>query len=605
APDTSKLPSEAKADEVFPATFDLVALQSPVKSQGSRGVCSIFSTTALMEHLYIKEGTLANPDFSEQFLQWSAKFEVRQFTQTSGSNAHANLRAISRYGVVDEIAWPYQSSPWGSSDLEDCGKEESERPTECFTNGSPPESAMSSKRWFLPRGRYVSSRTRSIKAVMRNNQTAVVSGMTFFYQSWNHRRSALPTSRAYWAEGYVLPPNDEDRKLSLEKRAGHSILLVGWNDDLEVPLVDEKGEPVTDDEGNPVVEKGFFLFKNSWGTGGFGLNNPFGAGYGWIAYSYVEEFANSMTANIPDLDLEPEVCDDNQDNNLDRQVDCDDPQCATFPACQPEPTAGELSNLNPVDIPDNAPAGASSTIEVEAEGFATALTVTVEIEHTFIGDLIVTLTSPDGRTSILHDRTGRSDDNIKANFEPADMLGANLKGTWTLSVSDHARIDTGAIKGWSMTFETSATPEVCDDNQDNTGDGLIDCDDPACAEVCMGAGSLSGSRTPEIAIPDDNSEGIRDTITLTQEGQAGDIRVEVEIEHTFIGDLTVTLTSPAGTTIVLHDQEGNSTDDLKRSFTLDDFSGEATQGDWTLAVSDNAAEDTGILKAWSLTADLK
>ena len=50
-PDPKTLPDELKADQDFPKQFDLVDLQSPVKSQGSRGVCSIFSTVALMEHL--------------------------------------------------------------------------------------------------------------------------------------------------------------------------------------------------------------------------------------------------------------------------------------------------------------------------------------------------------------------------------------------------------------------------------------------------------------------------------------------------------------------------------------------------------------------------
>lgn len=366
APDSSKLPSEAKADETFPAQFDLVASQSPVKSQGGRGVCSIFSTTALMEHLYIKEGTLQDPDFSEQYMQWSAKFQVGRFQNTSGSNASTNLDAASLYGIVSEEAWPYETYAWGASHNPDCAKDEGDRPTECFTNGAPPESALSAKKWYLPRGRWVSSSARSIKAVMRNKQTAVVSGMTFFYQSWNHRRSQLPVNSEYWSQGYILPPNDKDREISLEKRAGHSILLVGWDDDLEVARVDENGDVMKDANGEPIMEKGFFLFKNSWGTDGFGIKNPHGAGYGWLAYSYVEEFGSSMTADLPSVDLEPEVCDDGIDNNHDRRMDCDDPQCANTEICGGggENTGGELSNTSPVSIPDNDPAGATSTIEV-------------------------------------------------------------------------------------------------------------------------------------------------------------------------------------------------------------------------------------------------
>jgi hypothetical protein len=65
--------------------------------------------------------------------------------------------------------------------------------------------------------------------------------MTFFYQSWNHRGSVLPVSSEYWREGIVLYPNAKDREESLKKRAGHAILIVGWDDDKEVAVVDDKG----------------------------------------------------------------------------------------------------------------------------------------------------------------------------------------------------------------------------------------------------------------------------------------------------------------------------------------------------------------------------
>ena len=102
-----------------------------------------------------------------------------------------------------------------------------------------------------------------------------------------------------------------------------------------------------------------------------------------------------------------------------------------------------------------------------------------------------------------------------------------------------------------------------------------------------------------------SADGVSDTIAISGDGQVGDVRVEVDIAHTFIGDLVVTLTSPAGTTVTLHDQEGDSADDLVRSWTLGDFGGEAPAGDWTLTVSDNASDDTGSLRSWGLSIDLK
>src|SRR5690349_19870812 len=78
-PDPTTLPDESKADAVYPKSFtDLMRDQSPVKSQGSRGTCTIFATVALMENLYKLAG-MENPDFSEQYLQWSSKVEAKRF----------------------------------------------------------------------------------------------------------------------------------------------------------------------------------------------------------------------------------------------------------------------------------------------------------------------------------------------------------------------------------------------------------------------------------------------------------------------------------------------------------------------------------------------
>src|SRR3954467_11761318 len=61
APSNESLPViDLKADQIAAKSTDLIASQSPVRNQAHRGVCTIFSTTALMEHLYIKAG-MANP----------------------------------------------------------------------------------------------------------------------------------------------------------------------------------------------------------------------------------------------------------------------------------------------------------------------------------------------------------------------------------------------------------------------------------------------------------------------------------------------------------------------------------------------------------------
>lgn len=58
APKADEIPrSDYKSDEIPGERYlGLLESQSPVRSQGKRGVCSIFSTVVLMEHLYILEG---------------------------------------------------------------------------------------------------------------------------------------------------------------------------------------------------------------------------------------------------------------------------------------------------------------------------------------------------------------------------------------------------------------------------------------------------------------------------------------------------------------------------------------------------------------------
>ena len=159
---------------MLPAHFDLVATQSPIRNQGHRGVCSIFATTALMEHLYLIDGTLPNPDFSEQFLQWSTKVESGAFPHTSGSNARTNLDNLRRYGTVMEADAPYQSSDWGVSDDPRCTGDEATQPTECFTNGTPSAAALAATRWFVPSGgRFISTAPNSLEAHMVHTNTAV------------------------------------------------------------------------------------------------------------------------------------------------------------------------------------------------------------------------------------------------------------------------------------------------------------------------------------------------------------------------------------------------------------------------------------------------
>jgi subtilisin-like proprotein convertase family protein len=509
-PDKADLVDE-KTDQIPPAQFDLVEFQSPVKSQGSRGVCSIFGTVALAEHLFILEGTHKDIDLSEQYLQWSVKFQVGSFPNTSGSNAYSNLRAMSEYGIVTEEMWPYETYKWTSSNDAECDGSNSQ-PTKCYTNGSPPQAAIDAQKWKLPSGRYISANRNSIKAFMVNKGQAVQVGGTFFYQSWNHGRSALPVSSEYKRKGYVLSPNAEDKTKSLEKRAGHSFILVGWDDDLEVQKRDKDGNGVVDADGNPVNEKGFFLFKNSWGTGSFGTENPKGDGYGWIAMDYVEDHLSARAADEPKVDPPVEICGDEKDNDNDGDTDCDDSDCATEPQCQTQEEVFE--NNTPVDIPDNNATGITSTIDVSETCPIASLALTVDITHTYRGDIEIRLEHPDGTERQILEPSMEAIDDIKETFVEERFNGKTADGTWTLTIIDSANMDTGTLNSWGLKF-TCGDPIILGDDAAffseyvegssynkaleiyNAGDELINLEN--CKVITYNNGASSPSSTIDLA----------------------------------------------------------------------------------------------------------
>ena len=110
------------------------------------------------------------------------------------------------------------------------------------------------------------------------------------------------------------------------------------------------------------------------------------------------------------------------------------------------------TNNTVISIPDNDPAGITSTINVPDALTIFETSVEVNITHTYIGDLIVKLISPEGTEAILHNREGGSADNLYQTYSPADFLGENSQGVWTLFVSDNAGIDLGTLDSWTLTL---------------------------------------------------------------------------------------------------------------------------------------------------------
>ncbi len=122
-------------------------------------------------------------------------------------------------------------------------------------------------------------------------------------------------------------------------------------------------------------------------------------------------------------------------------------------------------------IPDANTTGIGSTIQVATAGEITSVRVSVNIVHTYQGDLRVWLVSPAGTTVYLHDRTGSSTDDIVGwypdELTPAGDLGVfvgeEMEGAWTLHVSDSARYDTGRLNEWCLNVGYAGEVTAVDD----------------------------------------------------------------------------------------------------------------------------------------------
>jgi subtilisin-like proprotein convertase family protein len=94
---------------------------------------------------------------------------------------------------------------------------------------------------------------------------------------------------------------------------------------------------------------------------------------------------------------------------------------------------------------------------------------------------------------------------------------------------------------------------------------------------------------------------VSDTIAVTGGLLIDHVGVRLELDHTWIGDLTITLTSPDGSTSVLVDKPPTGQDDIRFDFYSTQFWGETGAGDWTLTITDSERGDVGTLESWELT----
>jgi subtilisin-like proprotein convertase family protein len=125
---------------------------------------------------------------------------------------------------------------------------------------------------------------------------------------------------------------------------------------------------------------------------------------------------------------------------------------------------------------------------------------------------------------------------------------------------------------------------------------------PAGARTCTTVASTGGA----IPVPDRDTRS--SSISFASQLEIEEVNAYVNITHPYKGDLVVTLVSPSGTPVVLHDRTGGSGANIAGWYdsqitpaeSLYRFAGEASSGSWTLKVTDAVPVNTGTLNNWSL-----
>ena len=155
----------------------------------------------------------------------------------------------------------------------------------------------------------------------------------------------------------------------------------------------------------------------------------------------------------------------------------------TVSGTDPDGTGGTQTHVSsnvPLTLPDEMTTTSTLTVAGRS-GAITDVNVTLDVTHTFDGDLEITLIAPDGTRIILVNNRGGTGENFagttfddeaaasitagsapfSGSFRPEQLLsmldGKNANGVWQLEIDDQAAVDTGTLNSWSLTITTAAT----------------------------------------------------------------------------------------------------------------------------------------------------
>jgi hypothetical protein len=304
----------------------LIAMQTPIRDQQDRGTCSIFSTTALLESMLRIKGQAAEDiDLSEEWLAYLTNLHKKD----EGSTSPDNFQLMREYGMASEQALPYLGVDWtGEKVPEDgikrCANSRGWMHGACLSSHRDPRvikmedaSLLDPANLFfdpdfvgarndafatrdrvlahIPKSEGIVTDVQEIHSLLAQGIPLTLE-MDFYLGSWNHPAASkygINRSMELWKKGVVTYPEkgSADRAYSKKDGEGHSILVVGYDDNIEV----EYHARMTDGSMQKFKRRGVYYFKNSWGTTDtmgvdFAIDGRPYPGYGMILQDHAHDF---------------------------------------------------------------------------------------------------------------------------------------------------------------------------------------------------------------------------------------------------------------------------------------------------------------------------
>ncbi|MFD5573851.1 S8 family serine peptidase, partial [Streptomyces cadmiisoli] len=220
---------------------------------------------------------------------------------------------------------------------------------------------------------------------------------------------------------------------------------------------------------------------------------------------------------------------------------------------------------------------------------------------------LVDIAAPGGQTgtgtangiySTLNSGTRTPSTESYAYHQGTSMAAPHIAGLAALMKSAEPALTPAQIES-AIKTNARTLPGSC---SGGCGAGLADA---ARTVQAVAGGTPTGptfSSTSSVAVPDAGA-AVESPITVS--GRSGNapaaLQVQVDITHTYRGDLVVDLVAPDGSAYRLKSSSSSdSADDVRTTYSVN-ASAETADGTWKLRVQDVAAQDTGRINARSLT----